>query len=1014
MAIQGINNIQANSGPSGIPDDTGVQAKRLFQDQFSKHQLLAQVVAPPVSAPVTPGGVTPLQPVPVLPDTGSPLQPFGSKPTDYGLTPYQGPVIRIPTLPEQGQGNVQGAATPQLKGLLKQLPNSLQSAKTDIAAWNTMLGEIASTLRLEHLSPVKQLQLNQQADRQGGLNARYAIGLQTRIDGPVLALTGELQELVAFFSVKTNADRLAGMHTNTDGLSLAGLKQRYERAVAEQMKITALNYTRQILKTLQATATANSKSFAELYPGLSLSTVVDRSTALKDGFTVNRQSNQNGAGLDQPYVFGFQYPVIFSNGNTQNVPVNLIGKLQELGPFIAQGGYSWLLANGLKADQRSGLTPEGLIKKYQAANTFDPNQRDAYQVGGTVGQELSTAVTLPSAEDNKESTVQTTLPYGSEKDRVVSVKPDNSNDKQNTSVIGLQPKQAVQPVSPLENNDNTGPIKASDNAGVPQSDQRNPVQEAGKTEDVESSASSVEQAQVDRIKQLIMGSVLDHVVFVHVGNSKPALSSGMLDILLYASDLENKLIFTGTSANAKVRRLSGEEKRGIMQEALELISDRSGASINLDPEWQQGIVPTHFNITERALSELEDRIDSLSSPLATTEIFNAERELLYETFKGQNNVINIFNIVQLKLMFDFYNPFALQDPDSEFQQQRQALNDFIENSPYRDSYHSMYQTFKSIVVKANDLLLNSPKIGFHEKTDNLRNFYNAHIGLLILGDEETNNAGIWADNTVPASKAISLADYPDYFQLDEVQERALQQIRANFSDGNADQDIRDLLLEDPKLIAAVQAGRETEHNPLRLLNGFAEHIVNHGLLSQYESKNSISSEYRTMGSTYSQSETLQRILTDQKVLLDAVLNFLLAGLENQPVEHVALPKQIQNISRYFQQLAARFGDSDQQAEVVELSYPEKKLANLYVYKILAEKYQQLVTEIVGSIKENPNDKILKHAKMLEKYFERLKEAVDSRFKDEYKVTDNNDIYLQIKSLLDPVIEQLIKNKSIPE
>ncbi len=464
MTVQGStntpgNNESATSSPAAGP---GLQ-NRLFQDHLLQQQL-AQIVAPPtVTAPAGTGG-SPLLPLPVTPMTPH----TQGQQKDHGLTPYIQPKIPgyIPK-PAGQPGSVQGTGQPNIQNLFDPTsgnagnPPATVQNPTNISAWNALLSRISKTLSLQLLSPNAQLQINRLSDLNPGLNAEYALGLQIGADQN-LALTGSLKELVPFLAESGNAKYFMQMLNPNAGMKPADLEQRYDQAVSAENHRITLNFTRQQLKNIQTGTSSNTQSFANLYPDLTLGTVADRSKAWQNGFAVNRESDLNGAKLNQPYVFEFDYPVLITNDKTYQIPVSLSGTLDQLGPFIKAGGHSWLQANGLAGNQNTGLTPEGLVTRYEKAKAseFNPNTRSTEQTGSTVEQQLIKETNLKPADD-PDSTVRTTFAGGSKKASDISYKPaDKSKDQEDKGIISLRPSKPLQINTP-ENTNSNGVIKAS-------------------------------------------------------------------------------------------------------------------------------------------------------------------------------------------------------------------------------------------------------------------------------------------------------------------------------------------------------------------------------------------------------------------------------------------------------------------------------------------------------------------------------------------------------------------------
>ncbi len=467
MAIQDTNNITPdNNGQTNPMTGAGpdVPAERLFQ------QRLAQVAPPPVlKAPTmtTPGTPGPLMPLPVMPQSGH------SQQKDYGLTPYKPKPIptyqfKSPDIPAavQGTGHSSVEGTVTVPG--NPPDTATVSTPTNIAALNHGLEQISKTLRLQLLSPAVQLTINRTADQNVGLNTEYALGLQTPGDGNHLALVGSLKDLTGLFSQANNAQFFAPMLNSDASVTLKGLQQRHAKALNAEADRVALNHTRAQLKQMETARAPGYQSFKQLYPNLSLSTVMDRSTAWQNGIGANRQADRLGADLNQTYVLGYQLPVKLNNNITVQVPVNLVGPLKDLAQFFLRGGDSWLQASGLIGNKSTGLTPEGVMQRYgvaktNAGNTFNPDQRSENQIGGTTGQQLSSDIDL-SGVTNEETTIPTELPNETERSPFVSVKPTDPSDKEKSDgVIAPQLSQSMQPANPGPEGSNANdPIKASD------------------------------------------------------------------------------------------------------------------------------------------------------------------------------------------------------------------------------------------------------------------------------------------------------------------------------------------------------------------------------------------------------------------------------------------------------------------------------------------------------------------------------------------------------------------------
>ncbi len=372
--------------------DPGMSAEWLFQQRLAQVAPLPVAPAPTVTTPVTPGGQ--LMPAPII---LNPNAPQNKQPQPgYELAPYTPPEITIPTItpkPVESPGTVQGAGRSSVTGTLQPTTSSpvTAPAPTNIAVLNQGLSQISQTLRLELLSPAAQLKINQYADQSMGLNTQYALGLQTPGDGNHLALVGSLKDLIGLFSQANNAQFFTPMLNSDASVALKGLQQRYKQALNTEAGQVALNHTRAELKQLEAASAPGYQSFKQLYPNLSLSTVVDRSNSFKNGAMVNQRSDAEGAGLDKPYVFEFNYPVSFSHGKTRDVAVNLVGSLSDLGPFIAAGGYSWLQAQGFQPKAGADLTPEKLIGKYQTAKADSGLIRDSGALTGASAGALERA-----------------------------------------------------------------------------------------------------------------------------------------------------------------------------------------------------------------------------------------------------------------------------------------------------------------------------------------------------------------------------------------------------------------------------------------------------------------------------------------------------------------------------------------------------------------------------------------------------------------------------------------------
>ncbi len=494
MAIKDTNTVSGSSEQPGISAHIGpnTQTQQLFQQRLA--QVAPLPVAPPVTTPVAPG---PLMPAPVFLDPNA----AQNKPPSpgYELTPYTPPEIKIPAYtpkPANQSGTTpgmnQGAGSSSVEGAAR---HNTALSPTNISVLNQSLKQISKTLHLELLSPGAQLQINRAADQSGiNLSSQYALGLQTPTDGNHLALVGSLQELIGLFSQAKNAQFFASMLNAKASVTLKGIEQRYATALNTE----ALNHTREHLKHLETATAPGYQSFEQLYPNLSLSTVTDRSSAWKNGIGANRQTDRLGAGLDQHYVLGYQLPVKLNNDITIQVPVNLAGPLKDLAQFFLRDGDSWLQASGLISNKSTGLIPEGVMQRYAAAkanagDTFNPDQRSENQTGSTIGQQLSSDVDLSVVTD-EETTIPTELPNETERSPFINVKPtDPDEQKQNTGVIGLQPKDTIQPSKPENsagaNNNATGPIKAS---AADQNPQSNP----GSSED-----SDIEAGIIDYLEK---------------------------------------------------------------------------------------------------------------------------------------------------------------------------------------------------------------------------------------------------------------------------------------------------------------------------------------------------------------------------------------------------------------------------------------------------------------------------------------------------------------------------------
>ncbi len=532
MAIQDISvysdNHQTGSDGASVPDVSvpGV-VTRLFQDKLESDRLqLAQVTAP-VAPPVAPVNITPVQPAPVFLNPS--IAPGISAPKPPALTPYTTPEIKIPTYRPRPRspnpsGVVQGTGHTSVKGKAPDHPPGPVTPLTpiDIPAWNQSLKQVSDTLRLELLSPAAQLTINRAADQSISLNTEYALGLQTRADGHALALVGFLNELVGLFSKPQNVEQFAPMLNPNASVTLKGLQQRHAQAQNSIANQRALNHARAQIKALE-TAGAAGQRFKEQYPGLSLSTVADRSGALKNGMAVNQQSDQDGQGLHQLYVLGYQLPVQLNSHTIKQVPINLVGPLEALGQFIKSSGDGWLKVGGLTSNTSTGLTLKGLIQRYETAkaNASPDIQRNADQAGGRLAQPLAEPSDLSEIYD-PENSISTELPGGGPKDSAITVKTSTNDDegKNNSGVISVRSSTPFQiTVTPVENTHGSEPIKAS--ADDMQAD------DAFKDQDV-----SAEQQEA--LYHEIINNIIRPLAFVMPGladERKDQLKAALLDLL---------------------------------------------------------------------------------------------------------------------------------------------------------------------------------------------------------------------------------------------------------------------------------------------------------------------------------------------------------------------------------------------------------------------------------------------------------------------------------------------------
>ncbi len=425
-------------------------ATRLFQDKLESDRLrLAQVTAP-VAPPVAPVNITPVQPAPVFLNPS--IAPGISAPKPPALTPYTLPSIQPD--PKPGLDMILESTGVHAQRLFKQLTKILQSltapfSKTDLAAWNSALAKISSTLRLQTLSSAEQLHMNQQADQQLSLYKRYAVGLRTPMDGN-LALTGSLSEITRFFQV--NAQHFQQFHHHADGLTLKGLEQRYHQALEAHTDNQILNAARNRLKQLEQVLKTH-------YPTLTLMAKTDRASELQNGVQVNREA---GNGLSRLHLLGLNLVAKMPDNTTRNIAASLGGPLQALGQFMLNGGHSWLLMNGLQDTQSTGLTPVGIIQRYAKAHAEQVNldQTDPQQSGGRLAQPLAEPSDLSEIYD-PETSISTELPGGAKVTRLPGFKQASTGEDDSPGIIRVHQSKPAAEVKPSVETSNSVPVNAS-------------------------------------------------------------------------------------------------------------------------------------------------------------------------------------------------------------------------------------------------------------------------------------------------------------------------------------------------------------------------------------------------------------------------------------------------------------------------------------------------------------------------------------------------------------------------